>query len=185
MAAPLTGSTRTTFGQELASPPPKRYTEPPSSAAAASCVGCGSWPTGRKRPGGPARIAASDAPPALPPRIISRPPGSATAAALAIARGSEPIRITRSRDVLSVGRTVAPRCGRAAPPAQPATATTRARAAAALATQADPADDPGSLRVRHPARLHRAPLAVGEAAGAAEALAPDPGHPPAADVAAR
>src|SRR6266700_4743 len=119
---------------------------------------------------------------------MSRPWGSATAADLEKARGSEPILVTLSRgfglpEVVVV-------CGGGVLPLllpQPATRMARVRSAASagLGTQGDPADDAASRLVRHPARLDRPLLAVREPAGSAEALAADVRDTPAADVAAR
>src|SRR5215468_8902257 len=113
---------------------------------------------------------------------MSRPWGSATAADLENARGSEPIRVTLSRGCGLPAVVVVPTL-----PPQPATRAARARspASAGLGTQRDPAEDAGSRLVRRPARLYRSLLAVREPAASAEALAPDVRDTPTADVAAR
>src|SRR5215470_2100715 len=99
---------------------------------------------------------------------MSRPWGSATAADLENARGSEPIRVTLSRGCGLPAVVVVPTL-----PPQPATKTARSPASAGLGTQGDPAENAGSRLVRRPARLHRSLLAVRESAASAEALAAD------------
>src|SRR5690242_3899057 len=138
--------------------------------------------------GGPARIASSERPPAYPPSSITRPCESATADDFDTACGSEPICVTPSRngfvgcllEVVVLGLFLAAPLPQAA--ASSAVAT---RAAEALATQADLADDAGSLLVGHPARLDRPVGTARKPAGPREARPADARHAPAADVAAR
>src|SRR5215472_3499117 len=118
---------------------------------------------------------------------MSRPPGSATAAAFESACGSEPTRVTRS------GASAGGDLGRVAvvpvrepPLPQPATTSATTNSATVdLATQPDLPDDPGLLLVRDPVGVHRARLAVCKPARPREARPADVRHPPAADVPTR
>src|SRR6476646_205243 len=110
---------------------------------------------------------------------MSRPPGSATAADLATAFGSEPILVTFSPAPDRSG------CAFPTPPPTAATSTTTSRAAAALPIQLDLAHYAGLVPGRLPAGVDRPAGVVGEAARPAEARAADVGHPAAADVTAR
>ena len=60
---------------ETASPPPKRKAVPPDGGQAASCVGAGSVPSDRSRPGGPSRTWPDDVPATRPPAARMRPSG--------------------------------------------------------------------------------------------------------------
>src|SRR6516165_9672125 len=97
----------------------------------------------------PARIVSIELLPTRPPRIISFPPGSATADAREIACGSEPIRLNRGCALAATG-------GFAVVLSQPAArAASAASARILLAIQVNLTDHAVGRAADRPVRVHR------------------------------